>query len=309
MRLSLFDLHCDTALELYRTRQNFSCNTLAVSLVDTAEYERYIQVMAHFTPKEYGNKEGWELLLAVHHALREDPTAKEGLVRLCPQTDLGDLSRPLLIPALEDARILDGHAERLSILYSLGFRIITPLWAGNSCIGGAHDTHNGLTAFGRDAVQKMLRLGIVPDVSHASEPSFWDILSETDAATLPPIASHSNAYALCPVSRNLRNEQIDALIKKGGLIGLNLTDTFLRYGGGASIEDAVRHVEYFLSRGAVASLALGCDFDGTTTPKELSSPSRLFSLAEALLRRNYSEETVKAIFFDNAYRFAEKYIQ
>ncbi len=310
MELSLFDLHCDTAYEMYAQSQPLGKNTLAVSLSQAACYRRYVQVMAHWTPPTLSDREGWEQLLAVHRTLRGDPsvTRKEAqIVRTLPCA----LNVPTLLLAIEDARVIDGRLDRISRLADMGFRFITPLWRGISSIGGAYDTDAGLTKLGNAAVHEMLRCGMIPDVSHASRRSAEEILAIAEAHARPVIASHSNAYARTPLPRNLTDAEIRAILRADGVIGINLCADFLRrsHVHEADVTDVVLHVEHFLSLGAKDALCLGCDLDGATVPPALRTLSRLPLIAEALLKQNYSESLVHAIFFGNAYRFAEKYLK
>ncbi len=307
MKLSLFDLHCDTAYELYRRGQFLSQNTLAVSLEKASQFDRYIQVMALWTPPEWSDAEGWRRLSEMLARLQEDPALQMGQARLV--TNRSELSLcPQLLLSVEDARILDGQLSRVDMLFSMGVRILTPLWRGISCIGGAHDADVGLTPFGSDALWRALTLGMIPDISHASRRSADEIFSLAKASGTPVIASHSNAYELCPVSRNLTKEQIKAIRACGGIIGINLHAPFLSINADATITDILRHIDYFLSEGMEYRLALGCDMDGGIMPREIPSVDALPRLAEALLAAHYSEKTIRAIFFDNAYRFANTYL-
>jgi len=288
-------------LPLYESR-------LAVSLKKAHVFEHYIQVMAHWTPPALSDGDGWEQLKRVYANLLRDQSITSGEARVANRCPNDPPDVPTLLFSLEDARVLGEELSRVDALLTMGFRIVTPLWRGVSCIGGAHDTDQGLTDFGRAALYKMATSDILLDVSHASERSFEEILQISSDAKFPPIASHSNAYTLCPVSRNLSDGQIRALLQANGIIGINLFTDFLRYDGEANVEDVLRHVEYFLSLGASDVLCLGCDLDGADVPQKLSDVSKLPLIAEVLLKHNYSETLIRALFFDNAYNFAKKYI-
>lgn len=306
MRLSLFDLHCDTALRMLSYEKPLYDNPFAVSLAKADQYERYVQVMALFTPHALTDEDGWENMLRTWENLRADASvkSKQAQIRTNFSTD-SDTSTSLLL-SVEDARILNCDIDRVDQLYQMGIRIITPLWRGVTCIGGAHDTDVGLSEFGKSAMQRAIALGMIPDISHASEKSSEELFDLAKQASRPVIASHSNAYALCPVSRNLRDRQIKQIIDSNGLIGINLYTHFLREDGNASIVDVLRHIEYFLEKDARSALCLGCDMDGAELPTELSDVSKLPYIAEALLKRNYPENLIHAIFFENAYQFAIK---
>ena len=136
------------------------------------------------------------------------------------------------------------------------------------------------------------------------------IVFEISAAyNKPVIASHSNAYAICPVSRNLQDWQIDAIIASGGIIGINLFRLFLEENGEATLDSILRHIEYFLSRGAENTIAFGCDMDGADLPDDIPNLSHLDRVAEHLLAHGYSQKLIDNLFFENAYRFAQKHFR
>ena len=299
--LSLFDLHCDTAARMLEERQPLEENEFAVSLRKAGAFAQYIQVMALFTDPRLSDSEGWTHLREMLQNLRNDPAVKSGtagLGTICPERETGTS----LLLGIEDARVLEHRPERMDDLYEMGVRIFTPLWKGETCIGGAHDTETGLTDFGELAVRRALELGMIPDISHASVASAAEMFDLAAEYNRPVIASHSNAYAVCPVSRNLRDGQIKAIVESGGLIGLNLYTAFLAADHPASAEDVVRHADYFLSHGAEHALALGGDMDGAKLPDDLHDLAAFPRLAECFLRHNYPESLVRDIFFENAYR-------
>jgi membrane dipeptidase len=211
--------------------------------------------------------------------------------------------------SIEDARVLDGHIERVAELAELGVRSIIPLWSGETCIGGSHNTNAGLTDFGKRAVNEMLAHNMVLDISHASIESSKDIFELCAIRNKPVIASHSNAHIICPVSRNLHDWQIDAILSSGGIIGLNLYRAFLQKDGDATLDSILRHIEHFLSRGAENALCLGCDMDGADLLTDIPDVSYLDRLAEHLLKHGYSQDFINALFFENAYCFAQKHFE
>ncbi|MBR7097824.1 MAG: membrane dipeptidase [Clostridia bacterium] len=306
MQFSFFDLHCDTATEMYSKKERLSDNSLAVSLQKANGFDRYVQVMAVWTDKRLDNESGWNRLHDVIRYLRADDALqapKAELVSACPKR----FDSPSLILALEDARVLNGKLDRVFALSQLGIRIITPLWGGETCIGGSHDTESGLTDFGKEAIRTSIRLGMIPDISHASLPSADEIFSLAAASECPVIASHSNAYGICPVSRNLRDEQIQAIRASGGVIGLNLYRNFLSTEHDASREDILRHIEYFLERDCQEILCFGCDMDGAELPHDVPDLSAIPPLREYLLRY-YSESVLNKLFFENSYSFAKRHL-
>ena len=307
MDLSLFDLHCDTACEMLAKHESLSHNQLAISMESTAKFKQYIQVMAFWTDHRLTDEEGWERMIAMRKNLLADPAVASGAAkvsRTCPPRGTG----VTLLLGIEDARIFAGKPERVAEAYRLGVRVLTPLWAGETCVGGSHDTDSGLTAFGKKAVSNAVALGMIPDISHASVRSADEIFAIAAQANVPVIASHSNAKAVCPVSRNLSDGQIDRMIACGGLIGLNLYRRFLRADGDASLSDLLRHIAYFLDRGAADVLCFGGDWDGADLPPEIRRIGDLEAVAELLLRQNYPESLVRKLFFENAYAFAARHL-
>lgn len=308
MNLSLFDWHCDTANEMLQRNQPLTHNQLAVSLENANAFSNYVQVMALWTDHRLSDEEGWERYNAMLKNLKADPALKKKSAILSPISPSTPSKIPHLILGVEDARILNEQIERLDKLHSDGVRVLTLLWKGETCIGGSHDTDTGLTAFGKQVLRRAIELGILPDISHASVASAQNVFDIAGELHSPVIASHSNAYDVCPVSRNLRNNQITAILKSGGIIGLNLYQGFLKSNCHAHAEDLLPHIEHFLSLGAEHALCLGGDMDGCDLPEDIPTLKELPLLAEILLKHNYSEELIHAIFFENAFRFAKKHL-
>lgn len=305
MKYSFFDWHCDTAGALLRANEPLAANSQAVSLKKAEQLAHYIQVMAYFTSSKLSDEEGWEWVHSMHRHLTEDASVLRGDAVICDACPPQSNGVHLLL-AVEDARILNGKLERVDRLRQMGIRILTPLWSGVTCIGGAHNTSEGLTAFGRIAVDRAITLGMLPDISHASERSADEIFQIAYDHGCPVIASHSNAHSVCPVSRNLRDGQICEIVRSGGVIGLNLYVSFLsKDAANASANDVLRHVEYFLEQGAENALCFGCDMDGAALPADIPSLEEIPHLAD-LLSRHYSSDTVHKIMFENAYSFARR---
>lgn len=309
-KLALFDLHCDTAYEMYRQGQPLFHNSLTVSLESAEKFKPYVQVMALWTSQDLSDEEGFEAFEKMHHNLLCDPSVINGRANIVTAgSTLKDEVSASLFLSVEDARILSNDLSRVDLLYQRGVRIITPLWKGLTCIGGSHDTDKGLTEFGKLALTRAADLGMILDISHASRRSADEIIAISNTKQKPVIASHSNAYEICPASRNLSRYQAEEIIRSDGLIGLNLHTPFLKEEPNAVLNDILPHIEYFLSLGAEHHLALGCDMDGATMPREITSVSNLENLIELLLQRNYSQDLIHRIFYANAYRFAVKYLK
>ncbi|MCQ6557839.1 dipeptidase [Paenibacillus mendelii] len=204
--------------------------------------------------------------------------------------------------SLEGADGLQGNLGMLRILYELGVRAIGLTWnqANWGADGVMEPRQGGLTGKGFAFVEECNRLGILLDVSHLSERSFWDM---ADRSVKPLIASHSNAKGVCDHPRNLSDDQIRALIDMDGMIGITFVPQFVVRGKSAAVADIIRHIEHVCELGGEKHIMFGSDFDGIDTYVEgLSNPGELSNLHEALLKQ-YAEDQVASFFHRNANRF------
>ncbi|MBE6620305.1 MAG: hypothetical protein E7625_02940 [Ruminococcaceae bacterium] len=307
------DLHCDTALELYREQQKLNQNELAISLEKAACYPHYAQCFAIWGSSKRSDEEIYTDFLAVSDHFSTQMASSDSILQVRDGKQLRaawESGKNAAILAVEDARLLAGKIERLDELAARGVAYLTLMWAGQSCIGGAHDTDAGLTDFGREVVKQCFELGIIPDISHASSRSADEVLTLAETAGRPVIASHSNAYTVYDHSRNLRDEHAKRLFALGGIVGLNLcayhirdcTDTPTRP------EDILPHVEHFLSLGGEHHLAIGGDLDGAPLPIGMSTVSDVAILADRMKNEGYSQALIERIFSRNALHFFEQYL-
>lgn len=226
-----------------------------------------------------------------------------------------------------DSSAMDERAHQaLAILSSCGLRHAILAWnepnrfASATGLGGpvaevsGHQGRSpGLTVAGRHLVEQLTDLGIALDLSHLDEPSFWEVVASYPG---PPLASHSNARALCDVSRNLSDAQLRAIARQDGLIGLNSWPPFI-HPTDPSLERLVDHAVYIAGLIGVRHLALGFDFTGylpralthrlsegrpAFMPADLSGPEQVPFLLEALERRGFTSTEIAAIAHDNALR-------
>ena len=160
----------------------------------------------------------------------------------------------------------------------------------------SESTHGGVSDFGARVIGEMNRLGLMVDLSHAGERSFYDAL---DISSTPIVCSHSNAKALCDVPRNLTDDQMRALAAKGGVCQITLYEGFLRTDGKACINDAMAHLEHAISIMGIDHVGLGTDFDGDGGVPGLADASELTNFTKAMLRRRYSEEDMAKIWGGN----------
>lgn len=157
-------------------------------------------------------------------------------------------------------------------------------------------THGGVSEFGAKVIAEMNRLGIMVDLSHAAESSFYDAL---DISSTPIVCSHSNAKALCDVPRNITDDQMRVLAAKDGVCQITLYNGFLTTDGKACIDDAMRHLDHAISIMGIDHVGLGTDFDGDGGVPGLANASELINFTKAMLRRRYSEDDMAKIWGGN----------
>jgi membrane dipeptidase len=247
------------------------------------------------------------------------------------------------ILTVEGGHQIDEDLAVLRMYHRLGIRSMTLThfrntpWADSSTDTPAH---NGLTEFGREVVREMNRLGMIVDVSHVSDKTFYDVLA---VSTQPVIASHSSCRAISDVPRNLTDDMLRALAKNGGVAGINFGEGFLNPKDAellkqgiasmgysepaltgkaldafaaeefhkdmapkpvnATVEDAAEHMDHAVKVAGIDHVGIGSDFDGISgPPKGLEDISRMPVLKAALKKRGYSDEDLRKIFGTNMLR-------
>lgn len=159
------------------------------------------------------------------------------------------------------------------------------------------NTHGGVSRFGEQVIKEMNRCGIMVDLSHAGEKSFYDALS---ISSKPIVCSHSNCKALCGVPRNLTDDQMRALAKHGGVAHITLYHGFLRNDSQeATVMDAMAHLEHAIDIMGIEHVGLGTDFDGDGGIRGLADSSELINFTLHLLRRKYNERDIARIWGGN----------
>ena len=215
----------------------------------------------------------------------------------------------------EGADAIDTDLDTLHVLYRAGLRSLGLVWGRPNAFAEGVAVHfrrspntgPGLTDAGRELVRACNDLRIMIDVSHLNERGFWDVAALTDA---PLVASHSNAYALCPSSRNLTDPQLDAIAASDGMIGLNFAVNFLREDAARDastpLEVMVRQIDYLVERVGIDRVGFGSDFDGVLISQELGDVSGLPKLMSALKERGYDEQALRKLAHDNWIRVLGK---
>ena len=306
--MKYFDLPCDTISECHDRRVGLRHNDLHWSLERAGIFQPAAQVFAIFVHDRFRKEAAADRFDALYGTFVEQMKENAGAIAFCRtggelQTAFQD-GKAAAVLSIEGGGALGGQIENLRKAYDKGVRILTLTWNGRCELGdgvGATDPDaGGLTLFGLDVVREMERLGMVVDVSHLSQAGFRDVAAHS---TRPFIASHSNSKAVCAHRRNLTDRQFAEIVRRGGLVGINLCRNFLTEDGNAAMmTDILRHVEHFLSLGGEEVLAVGGDLDGSTLPDGFSGVQDLARMYEELLR-HFPQKTVDGIFFNNAARF------
>jgi microsomal dipeptidase-like Zn-dependent dipeptidase len=200
--------------------------------------------------------------------------------------------------------IENGYAVGLDIdnvdrFRSRGVSYMTLCHNGDNDICDSHKgnhEHNGLSDFGREVVARMNRVGMMVDLSHASEKSFWDAL---ECSSKPIICSHSSSRALCDHTRNLTDEQMRALASSGGVAQVCLYSGFLKKGGNATVDDALRHITHMIDVMGVDHVGIGSDFDGGGGLPGLEDASWFVTLTERLMAEGLSDDDLSLVWGRN----------
>lgn len=250
--MRIFDAHCDTITEMYEKNRKFSKNDLHIDFERMKKYDAYTQVFAIFTsPEKRENAKVYEEALI---DLFYEQMKKNG-VCVCKNYDDYTTSRApyKAFLSIEGAEGITDEEDVLR-LKQRGVFMIAPVWNFTNRIacGVMEEKDTGLSDFGKKIIAKMDSMGIILDVSHMSQKSFYD------AAKIfkrPICASHSNLKAVKNHSRNLTDEQFAVIKNSGGVVGINIYPPFL----GESITE---HIDRFLALGGENNIGLGCDFDG-----------------------------------------------
>jgi membrane dipeptidase len=238
--------------------------------------------------------------------------ASQGRVRIC--RNVNDIQQGLedgvLAPVLhiEGAEAIDPDFEFLEVLYEAGLRSLGPVWSRPNAFGhgvpflcpSSPDTGPGLTDLGKKLIGACNRLRILIDLSHLNERGFWDVAAISDS---PLVATHSNAHALSPHSRNLTDNQLAAIRETSGMVGVNFATNFLRPDGrrdpNTPAELVIEHLEHILKQVGEDSVGFGSDFDGAKIPEGIGNAAGLQNLVELMRTRGYRDALIEKLCFRN----------
>ena len=210
--------------------------------------------------------------------------------------------RKSIMLGIENGRALEGDVRRVRHFARRGVVYITLCHNGDNDLcdsARGSQTHGGVSPFGAKVIKKMNELGLMVDLSHASEKSFYDALA---LSRTPIVCSHSSCRALCDHPRNLTDDQMRALALRGGVCQITLYPGFLRQEGEATILDAMAHLDHAVSVMGIDHVGLGTDFDGDGGVRGLADASELTLFTRQLLQRRYSEQDIQKLWGGNFLR-------
>ena len=215
----------------------------------------------------------------------------------------------------EGAEAIDEDLNALEVFYRAGLRSLGIVWSRPTIFAhgvpiafpSSPDIGPGLTDSGVRLVRRCNELGIMIDLSHMNERGFWDVAALSDA---PLVATHSNVHALCPISRNLTDKQLDAIRESDGMVGLNFATGFLNEDGAwdadRPLDVMVRHLDYLVERLGETRVGLGSDYDGARVPDAVGDVSKLPNLIAALQAAGYDDALLKKLTHQNWLRVLRK---
>lgn len=322
--MKVIDMHCDTIGGMFmgenrgRPEQHIASNSMNIDLEKMKNGDYLAQCFAMFVPFSVENP--FETCMGMIDRFYQEMEANKEVIGIARNYDDivqnqkdGKMSAILTI---EEGGVTKGNLAYLRDFYRLGVRMITLTWNFENGVGFPNfkrgekpdfkspNTVDGLTPYGIEMVKEMNRLGIIIDVSHLSDAGFYDVLKYT---TGPFVASHSNSRAVCNHCRNLTDDMIRELAKRGGVTGINYCADFLREvpegeKNFSYIADMVKHIKHIAEVGGIDCVGLGSDFDGIDQNLEMKDASYLPQLAEALRTEGFSEEDIEKVFYKNVLR-------
>ena len=246
------------------------------------------------------------ILLQIHNQVKNN--SEIAVIATNPKEiiEAKEAGKMAIVPVIENGYAIGKDIRNVEKFYDLGVCYITLCHNGDNFIcdstAKTQNTHNGLSDFGKKVVEAMNTLGMMIDVSHAGEKTFWDVIK---LSTKPIIASHSCAKALCEHPRNLTDEQIIALAKNGGVCQICLYSGFLTTMPNASVEAAIEHIKHIVKLVGIDFVGIGSDFDGGGEIFGCLAANEFINITKALIKHGFSDSEIGKILGGNMLRVME----
>ena len=206
------------------------------------------------------------------------------------------------ILTVEGGSLIDSP-ELIDHLWQKKIKVLTLTWNDSNLLGTSAMSGDmgGLTPLGKAVLKRMNQIGMIADLSHASDETFWDVMKLTEK---PVLVSHSNARALCNHPRNITDEMFRELMQNNGVLGINFYPPFLDASPeNASLETIFHHMEHFLELGGENHIGFGSDFDGVDfLPKGITDFSSFSQIISEMEKRNYKKEIIEKLCYKNMMR-------
>lgn len=314
-RIISVDSHCDTPMlfaQGYRLEER--SEKALVDLHKMREGALNVATMAAYIPQGDRNEASLEAATAMAERLldgiKERANYNSEHVRLCNTPAQAKKAKRegklVIMQAIENGYAIGKNLELIKHFHDRGVVYMTLCHNGDNDIcdsARGNSEHGGLSAFGKEVVKEMNRCGMMIDLSHAAESTFYEVL---ELSTQPVVCSHSSCKTLCDHPRNLDDNQIKALAAKGGVIQVTMYSGFLRKEGNATLNDFMQHLEHAISVAGIDHVGIGTDFDGDGAIEGCSSASQLRNVTRELLRRGHSIEEIEKIWGGNWLRVMER---
>ncbi|SEM18201.1 membrane dipeptidase [Mesobacillus persicus] len=301
--MKIIDLHCDALLKLQESKGEWrflDAPELDANKVRLKSGDVAVQCFAIFIDPDIKQDQKFDAALGqIDLFYREVLGKNPDMFHIRDWNDFDRLGAEQIgaMLTLEGVDAIGNDISKLHILYQLGVRSVGLTWnnANLAADGAGEPRGAGLTLFGREIVEFNNQHQILTDVSHLCEKAFWDVMETARY----PIASHSNARHLCNHPRNLYGNQARALFQNNGMLHVVFAPQFVTEDGNATIQDVVKHIDYFCSLGGEKQIGLGSDFDGISSHvKGLEHAGKYQDLINELLK-HFSEEQVRGFAYQN----------
>lgn len=305
--MQLFDLHCDSIVNYKALGADFLCGDTQFSLRELDRFDRLCQTMAIFIPDTVRGEAALDYFKTHYAYLKALAEKQSHLAELASTvSDIERINREkkcALLLAVESGAVLAGEVDNVDYLAACGVKMMTLVWNGANELASGHKTDQGFTAFGKVAVRRMEEQNILVDVSHLNDRGFEELC---EFAVKPFIATHSNLRTRCAHKRNLTEQQFLEIVKRQGLVGVNLYEQFLADDHKGDAAALYAHIERMLELGGEDVIACGSDFDGADIDVSLDSAVKFAEMADYLLQKGLKEKIIRKLQFENALEFLRR---
>lgn len=314
-RLLTLDTHCDTPM-FFGQDINFAARDekIKVDLHKMTEGRQDATIMVAYLPQKERTEEA--LLAATAKADRLLNGIEEMVAKNCTSVDIAyrpeDLYRlkregkKAIMLGIENGYAIGKDLRNVERFRRRGVVYMTLCHNGNNDLCGSaryNEENLGVSEFGEQVIREMNRVGMMIDLSHGGERSFYEAL---EISRTPIVCSHSSCRALCDHPRNLTDEQLRAIAKRGGVVQVCLYGGFLHAGRPATICDAIEHIHHMVNIMGIDHVGIGSDFDGDGGIIGCNDSSELINLTRFLLAERYGEEDIRKIWGGNFLRIMEE---